>query len=372
MDSNEFNSRYDAGERNFESSNLQGIWIEQESFQDLNMRGSRFAEAEMMCSSFVDCDFSGCQFSGVNLYEVNFEKCSFAGATFSAVTGVMPVFVDCDLSGVTFAGFSVGDVEFRRCNLQRTTWQEVHLDGEYVDCDLSGALLDGIEQGTGITTIKSILPNGTYVESHYWDDIKSEYIQFSGSEEEEEGDLDGFESEVAFPPGLTADYGPLARFLSKRDWLGADEETARLVLLLTGTTFDEPRMVYDTQILAIPFVDLDIIDRLWSQYSWGRFGFRVQSKIWLETGNDYLSRNNDKDFLSYQEMQAKVGWSHEDINYVEDSITCIDPTSIMAIPPGYFPSLENWNGYAILFWSNEDYLRPIFLCFHQNLSSHDV
>ncbi|NJR67007.1 MAG: transcriptional regulator, partial [Leptolyngbyaceae cyanobacterium CRU_2_3] len=37
-------------------------------------------------------------------------------------------------------------------------------------------------------------------------------------------------------------------------------------------------------IREFPCEDLRVIDRLWVQYSNGRFGFSVQKRIWLEVG----------------------------------------------------------------------------------------
>lgn len=75
---------------------------------------------------------------------------------------------------------------------------------------------------------------------------------------------------------LGVDYRNLRDLLAERKWREADQETASIMLKVSGSqkswlTFDDIR--------TFPCQDLFIIDRLWLKYSNGRFGFSMQKSI---------------------------------------------------------------------------------------------
>ena len=79
-----------------------------------------------------------------------------------------------------------------------------------------------------------------------------------------------------------------ARFIKLREKLGAglwkeaDQMTWEIVIKAVGN--DVRDHLKREEIETFPCHDLEAIDKLWTQYSDGRFGFSVQNKIWQEAG----------------------------------------------------------------------------------------
>lgn len=77
-------------------------------------------------------------------------------------------------------------------------------------------------------------------------------------------------------------YHQLAYYLAAGKWQEADKETLEVMLRVAG---QERQGYLDLEdIRRFPCEDLQIIDRLWVQYSNGKFGFSVQKGIWLKVG----------------------------------------------------------------------------------------
>jgi GUN4-like len=79
------------------------------------------------------------------------------------------------------------------------------------------------------------------------------------------------------------DYTKLWRKLKRQDWRGANEETLNL-MRVNGSKCELDLGMVDVQ--RIPLMDLQTIDQLWHEESNGRFGFRVQLKLWREVNPD--------------------------------------------------------------------------------------
>lgn len=109
--------------------------------------------------------------------------------------------------------------------------------------------------------------------------------------------------------------GGLAQLLQAKQWEEADKETGWLMRLAAGTQRKiEPTL--DT-VDYLPCADLQAMDRLWIQYSQGRFGFSVQRKIYdnvVHNGSlqkmldiinrvDKLTKGNQKQF----NLNAPIG-----------------------------------------------------------------
>jgi GUN4-like/TIR domain len=102
------------------------------------------------------------------------------------------------------------------------------------------------------------------------------------------------------------DYAPLRDLLHAHHWEAADRETHRLFLLLVGRK-EGSWITGAKELQMIPCTDLRTIDRLWSHYSDGRFGFSVQQQIWEETGDwvlfgDRIGWRAYKTWLAYSEL----------------------------------------------------------------------
>ena len=65
------------------------------------------------------------------------------------------------------------------------------------------------------------------------------------------------------------------------------------------------------QLKNFSCADLNKIDNLWLQNSGGYFGFSVQKKIWLDTGNRLAIKPkdwNENDTLNYSHFPKAIGW----------------------------------------------------------------
>ncbi|MEC4817266.1 MAG: GUN4 domain-containing protein, partial [Scytonema sp. PMC 1069.18] len=80
------------------------------------------------------------------------------------------------------------------------------------------------------------------------------------------------------------DYTRLRDFLKAGQWKKADEETLAVMLKASGR--DKVGWLNTESIENFPCTDLATIDKLWVEYSNGRFGFSVQKRIWLSVGKD--------------------------------------------------------------------------------------
>ncbi|MEM7769551.1 MAG: GUN4 domain-containing protein [Cyanobacteria bacterium P01_A01_bin.37] len=79
------------------------------------------------------------------------------------------------------------------------------------------------------------------------------------------------------------DYRTLRRLLNDHDWREADNETLSILVRLAkagqpDVEWPDPRAIHN-----LPETDLYTIDRLWSYYSEGKFGFREQYRIYDAT-----------------------------------------------------------------------------------------
>lgn len=87
-------------------------------------------------------------------------------------------------------------------------------------------------------------------------------------------------SNLASDAGI--DYSYLENLLASGKFRSADRETTNLMVKMGSpgrATYLDPQSFW-----RIPCTDLRTIDRLWRQYSNGKFGFSVQKGIWQQVG----------------------------------------------------------------------------------------
>jgi hypothetical protein len=77
---------------------------------------------------------------------------------------------------------------------------------------------------------------------------------------------------------LKSDYYKLRDLLADENWRGANIETSNLMLALGCPT--KGRWLDSESIKKISCEEFRIIDRLWINYSNGKFGFSIQHTIW--------------------------------------------------------------------------------------------
>ncbi|MFM6492685.1 MAG: GUN4 domain-containing protein [Microcystis panniformis] len=123
-------------------------------------------------------------------------------------------------------------------------------------------------------------------------------------------------------------YQQLETYLKNSQWYEADMETDRLILQIVGKEADQWLSVEDIQ--NFPCEDFRIIDRIWVDYSKGKFGFSVQKKVWIACGG--VPGKHDWDV--YEKFADQVGWrrngdwlSYEELTFLlEGSNTAHLPT----------------------------------------------
>jgi predicted NACHT family NTPase len=119
----------------------------------------------------------------------------------------------------------------------------------------------------------------------------------------------------------TSLYQQLETFLKNGQWKEADHETDRLMLQIVGKEADQYLSVEDIQNFLCE--DLRAIDKLWVDYSQGKFGFSVQKKVWMDCGGV----PGEYDYDVYKKFADQVGWrrsqdwlSYDELTFlVEDS-----------------------------------------------------
>jgi len=91
---------------------------------------------------------------------------------------------------------------------------------------------------------------------------------------------------VRYPDGWLAvgsvaglDYGPLQQHLMRMAFEEADRLTSDHLRQLAGEGAIRRGYVYYSEVRAMPAIDLTSLDRLWTCYSQGRFGFSVQARL---------------------------------------------------------------------------------------------
>ena len=123
-------------------------------------------------------------------------------------------------------------------------------------------------------------------------------------------------------PETNIDYSKLQGFLENKQWRKANDETRNLILSATGRSAIGWITADDLQ--KIPCWDLKKIDDLWYKYSEGRFGFRVQLPIYIDTGNRPGKLIADE---AYNRFGDRIGWRKnndwiifiENLNFTENA-----------------------------------------------------
>lgn len=115
------------------------------------------------------------------------------------------------------------------------------------------------------------------------------------------------------------DYSQLRDLLAGGLWQEADRETASVMLQICGR--EKQGKLSQEDIENFPCRDLRAIDRLWVQYSSGRFGFSVQMRIWENVAENY------------DELGDRLGW-RRDGSWLPYPDLTFNPTAV----EGHLPS----------------------------------
>jgi hypothetical protein len=98
------------------------------------------------------------------------------------------------------------------------------------------------------------------------------------------------------------DFVPLLTALQAGEFREADQLTRDALITMAGTAAVTRGYVYFTEAPKIPKEDMATLERLWSTYSEGKFGYAVQAAA-------YNSKKVNKNLVKLYE---RIGWSHPD------------------------------------------------------------
>ncbi|BAQ65329.1 serine/threonine-protein kinase [Geminocystis sp. NIES-3709] len=123
------------------------------------------------------------------------------------------------------------------------------------------------------------------------------------------------------------DYSRLEELLSSQAWRKADEETHRI--MLKAVNKEASGWIDRNSMSTFPAKDLQTLDRLWLQYSNGKFGFSVQKRIYLSLGG---KRSYDKKI--WETVGDRLGWRMNGIWLFQDYLIYT-----IKAPQGHLPSV---------------------------------
>ena len=123
-------------------------------------------------------------------------------------------------------------------------------------------------------------------------------------------------------------YGKLRDLLAAGRWKEADQETARVMLEISGKT-DKDNLIPD-DVIKFPCSVINLIDRLWIKYSNGRFGFSVQKKVYESMGGTFDISQIDMKVLHKTTEKLGLRLNGKDIPYKELNFS-------LEAPKGAFP-----------------------------------
>ncbi|MBE9042293.1 GUN4 domain-containing protein [Oscillatoriales cyanobacterium LEGE 11467] len=145
--------------------------------------------------------------------------------------------------------------------------------------------------------------------------------------------LDRIEKNLLLIPDLYR-YRKLQNHLASGEWSDADYETIHLILDISGES--ELENLTPSEIEQFPCNALKTIDRLWREYSDGRFGFLTQLELYQSIGGD-LTSTIRQDRALVEKWGDKAGWR---VN--GKWLKCSELDYSLSAPEGCHPS-RWWN-----------------------------
>lgn len=142
------------------------------------------------------------------------------------------------------------------------------------------------------------------------------------------------EFEQLTPQVETSRYAPLEQLLQTQQWREADQETYRLMITTVGK--EEGQGLNREDLETFPCEDLQMLDRLWVEYSDGKWGFSVQKRIWEEC----RSPTNYDEFK--RTFCDRIGWTN---NGTWQNPTYDLQNSLDGELPGWDVGEDGWVAY---------------------------
>jgi hypothetical protein len=141
-------------------------------------------------------------------------------------------------------------------------------------------------------------------------------------------------------------FNKMEFFLKNKKWIAADNTYRQYIDY--NIKNERNNSLKNSKNLYCPY--LQKLDNLWVKYSEGLYGFRVQKKIYLETGNklniDKVSNTNEK---SFNHFATRVGW--KDIKDFDEWAKIVKgeisvPEKKQQFAKGFFPITSALQDYS--------------------------
>jgi len=131
---------------------------------------------------------------------------------------------------------------------------------------------------------------------------------------------------------IDINYEDLQLMLLEQKFEEADRLTSSYLRKLAGKLAEKRGYVFYSEVKNMSSKDLQTIDRLWTIYSTGRFGFSIQAKILKSVGN------------KYELMWPKIGWKKEGLwtRYPGSFRWSLDA------PDGHMPLINQLRGVRLM------------------------
>ena len=127
-------------------------------------------------------------------------------------------------------------------------------------------------------------------------------------------------------------YDDLQLLLLEQKFEEADRLTSTYLRKLAGTLAEKRGYVFYSEVNNMSSIDLETIDRLWSIYSNGKFGFSTQAKILKSVGK------------KYELLWPKIGWKNDGYWTRYPSSFCWT----LEAPDGHMPLINQLRGVRLM------------------------
>ena len=131
---------------------------------------------------------------------------------------------------------------------------------------------------------------------------------------------------------IDINYEEMQLMLVDQKFEEADRLTSSYLRKLAGKLAEKRGYVFYSEVMNMPVKDLQTIDRLWTIYSTGRFGFSIQAKILKSVGK------------KYELLWPKIGWKKMGIWTRYPSSFCWS----LEAPDGHMPLINQLRGVRLM------------------------
>ena len=131
---------------------------------------------------------------------------------------------------------------------------------------------------------------------------------------------------------VNINYEELQLMLVDQNFEDADRLTSSFLRMLAGKLAEERGYVFYSEVKNMSGKDLQTIDRLWTNYSTGRFGFSIQARILKSVGK------------KYELLWPKIGWKKQGVwtRYPSSFTWSLDA------PDGHMPLVNQLRGVRLM------------------------